>query len=243
VQHAVGFVVGSMLSNHPQRQEAMSAWVQAGFEVGNHTFTHSHIEELGIDGYIRDILDNRPVVDALEQQTGQRQRYFRYPYLEEGRTEAERKALSEALVQQRYTVAAVSVRFHDTDWAGAYLRCQQKGDEAALSVLRQTYLQNATAYLKWSVAAGREVFGHDIPQVLLLHPNVATAKTLDAMLTAYEQAGVQYISLEEALAEPGYTAHYDVVGDNVIESASRSLGRPRPPELVEPDSLLELACR
>src|SRR5262249_15842962 len=36
VQHATGFVVGSMLEGHPERQASIDAWVNAGFEVGNH---------------------------------------------------------------------------------------------------------------------------------------------------------------------------------------------------------------
>jgi peptidoglycan/xylan/chitin deacetylase (PgdA/CDA1 family) len=243
VSHAVGFVVGSMLENQPERRAALADWVQAGFEVGNHTYSHDTLAELGVDGYIKDILKNRPVVDALEQRTRQRHKYFRYPYLEEGRTENERKALRRFLHEQHYTVARVSVRFSDTDWADPYLRCLQKGDEASLETLGQTYLENAAAYLAWSVAAAREVFGHAIPQVLLLHPTVAAAKNLDAVLSAYEHAGVRYISLEEALAEPAYTGHYDVSGDNLISRASRSLGRPRPPDLVEPAALLDLVCR
>src|SRR5262249_21184664 len=40
VQHATGFIVGSMLDGHPDRQAALDAWVDGGYEVGNHTFSH-----------------------------------------------------------------------------------------------------------------------------------------------------------------------------------------------------------
>ncbi len=243
VKHAVGFVVGSMLEGQPERRAALDAWVQAGYEVGNHTFSHDKIEELGLDGYMKDILANRELVDELAKRVGQHREFFRFPYLEEGRTEHERKTLARFLAAQHYTVARVSVCFNDTDWADPYLRCLQKGDDSALQTLRQSYLDNAMAYLKWSVVAAREVFGHSIPQVLLVHPNVPAAQNLDALLTAYEQAGVRFVSLEEALTEPAYTASYDMNGDNLFERASRRLGRPHPPELVEPAALLDLVCR
>ncbi|HEX7480566.1 MAG TPA: polysaccharide deacetylase family protein [Polyangiales bacterium] len=243
VQHVVGFVVGSMVEGSPERRDAMNAWVQAGFEVGNHTYSHKKLDELGLDGYMQDILANRPIVDALQKQAGQAHAYFRFPYLEEGRNEQERNALRRFLTAQHYTLARVSLGFDDTDWADPYLRCLQTGDTAALETLRQTYLDNALAYLKWSRVAAREVFRRQIPQVLLLHANVPGAKNLDALLTAYEQAGVRFISLEEALAEPAYTARYDLNGGSLFARASLRLARPTPPALVEPEALLELVCR
>jgi peptidoglycan/xylan/chitin deacetylase (PgdA/CDA1 family) len=242
VQHAVGFVVGSMLAARPERKEAIEAWVQAGFEVGNHTYSHDKIDEVGLENYEKDILADRVVVDSLEKRTGQRQRYFRFPYLEEGSTPVERRALRRLLAAQHYTVVRASVTFSDTDWADAYLRCWERGDDAALGVLRQTYVENGVAQLGWSVAAAREVLGRSIPLVLLLHANVPTAKTLDALLNAYEHLGVHYVSLEEALREPAYTASYDEPGGNLFDQASRHFRRPHPPNLVEPDDLIDLLC-
>jgi len=242
VQHAVGFVVGSMLEARPERKEAIDAWVQAGFEVGNHTYSHDKIDEVGLESYEKDILADRVVVDALEKRTAQRQRYFRFPYLEEGSTPVERRALRRLLAAQHYTVVRASVTFSDTDWADAYLRCSERGDDTALGVLRQTYVENGVAQLDWSVAAAREVLGRSIPLVLLLHANVPTAKTLDALLSAYEHLGVRYVSLEEALRDPAYTAYYDEPGGNLFDQASRHFRRPHPPSLVEPDDLIDLLC-
>jgi peptidoglycan/xylan/chitin deacetylase (PgdA/CDA1 family) len=243
VQHATGFVVGSMVEDRPERREALDAWVQAGFEVGNHTHSHSKIDEIGLDRYMKDIIANRTLVDALEKRSGQRHRYFRFPYLEEGRTETERRALRHLIAAQHYTLARVSVTFSDTDWADAYLRCLRRGDGVALDALRRSYLDNGIAELGWAVAAAHEVFGHPIPQVLLVHANVPTARNLDALLTAYERAGVRYIALSDALTEPAYTAHYTVSGENLFDQASQRLGRAHPPELVDPTALIDLACR
>lgn len=243
VQHAVGFVVGSMLAARPERKDAIEAWVQAGFEVGNHTYSHDKIGEIGLEGYEKDILANRAVVDPLEKRTGQRRSYFRFPYLDEGATSGERQALRRLLSAEHYTVVRASVTFHDTDWADAYLRCWDHGNETAMDVLRRSYVENGVAQLRWSVAASRTVLGHSIAQVLLLHANVPTAKTLGALLTAYEKLGVRYVSLEDALREPAYTANYDQPGGNLFDQASVRLRRPHPPELVEPDDLIDLLCQ
>jgi peptidoglycan/xylan/chitin deacetylase (PgdA/CDA1 family) len=243
VLHPTGFVVGAMLEDRPERQSALDAWVNAGFEVGNHTYTHSSIAEIGLEAYVEDIKRNRAIVDVLEERSGQRHHYFRYPYLEEGRTEQERRTLTRFLASEHYTVARVSLDFSDWAWAGAYARCMQRGDnKEALRLLQQSYLDNAMAYLVWSVAAGHSVVGHAVPQVLLLHANVATALNLDALLTAYENTGVRYVSLQDALADPIYTTSYEISGGTVFGQMSNLRGRPHPPYLVRPLPLLDLAC-
>jgi peptidoglycan/xylan/chitin deacetylase (PgdA/CDA1 family) len=243
VAHPTGFVVGEMLEDRPERQAALDTWVNAGFDVGNHTYSHRSIAEIGLTAYEEDIRRNRAVVDALEERSGQKHQYFRYPYLEEGRTEQERHALTRFLATQHYTVARVSLDFSDWAWAGAYTRCIQRGDsKEALRLLRESYLDNAMAYLVWSVAAAHAVVGHAVPQVLLLHANVATAINLDALLTAYENTGVRYISLQEALADPIYSASYEMSGGTVFGQMSNLRGRPHPPYLVRPLPLLDLAC-
>jgi peptidoglycan/xylan/chitin deacetylase (PgdA/CDA1 family) len=243
VPHAAGFIVGEMLQTRPERGEALEAWVQAGFLVGNHTYSHEKIAQLGVQRFMEDIVKNRTVVDPLEKRLAQQHSYFRFPYLEEGTTRKERSALWQLLQSQRYTLVRASVTFSDTDWADAYLRCTHKSDKDSLDALDRSYLANAVAQLHWSVAAAREVLGHPIPHVLLVHVNMPTAKNLDALLRAYEAQGVQFVSLEQAMREPAYAAHYDVTGGDLLDQASTRLGRPHPPKLVEPDVLIDRICR
>jgi hypothetical protein len=66
---------------------------------------------------------------------------------------------------------------------------------------------------------------------------------LDSLLTTYEKMGAHYVSLDEALRDPAYTAYYDEPGGNLFDQASLHLHRPHPPELVEPDDLIGLLCR
>jgi peptidoglycan-N-acetylglucosamine deacetylase len=231
-----------MLQTRPERSEAIEAWVRAGFLVGNHTYSHDKIAELGLQRFMDDILKDRTVVDPLEKRLAQRHRYFRFPYLEEGMSQQQRDALWQLLQTQHYTLVRASVTFSDTDWADAYLRCMVKGDKDSLDALDRSYLANALGHLQWSAAAAQEVFGRSIPQVLMLHVNVPTAKNLDALLSVYEAQGVQFVSIEEAMREPAYTAHYDVPGGNLLSQAGIHLGRPRPPELVGLDVLIDRIC-
>lgn len=243
VPGAGGFIVGGMLATRKDRYEAIDAWLHAGFVVGNHSYSHNHIAELGVAGFMEDIMKNRAIVDPLEKRSGQERSYFRFPYLEEGATREDRRALWQLLQREHYTQARVSIAFGDTDWADAYLRCQEIGEKETLPALDRSFVAQAVTYLHWAVEAADDVLGRSIPHVLLVHVNVPSAKNLDTLLRLYEAQGVQFVSLEEALRDPAYAMYYDAPGGDVLSQASSSLGRAAPPKPPALDALIDRVCR
>ncbi len=243
VPGATGFVIGERLANDPEGLAALRVWIAAGYELGNHTYWHRPLDQIRADQFLADLAQMDPLADEIARLEGRPVHYFRYPYLEEGSTGEERKLLARALGEHGYTVARVSADFDDWAWADPYARCMQRGDTHALHALSRSYLANGAAYLAWSVAAARKLWQRPFTQVLLLHANVATAQNLDALLTKYERMGVEYISLQDALDDPAYTADCDTPAGNVLTRASLTRRHALPPWLVSPLDLLELACR
>jgi peptidoglycan/xylan/chitin deacetylase (PgdA/CDA1 family) len=242
VRSALGFVVGDRLLVDTEARVALETWTRAGYELGNHSQSHRALGELGAGEFLQDLDGLDVALRALLQSSGQTARYFRYPYLEEGRSADERRLLQRALQERGYRLARVSVDFFDWAWADPYARCLRRRDERSLAVLSRSYLEHGAARLAWSVAAAQRLFRRSFPQVLLLHANVATAQNLDALLTEYERMGAQFVSLAEALNDPAYEADYDGSTGNVLTLASLALKRPLPTWLVNPLELLELAC-
>jgi len=243
VRSATGFVIGERLVSDPEAQRALAAWTSAGFEVGNHSWSHRSLDEVGTDAYVADLVRLDAPLRTLERESGQRARYFRYPFLEEGRSDAERRTLARTLASLGYALARVSLDFSDWGWADPYARCLAQRDGEALALLSKSYLAFASAGLAWSHAAAQKVLRRPLVHVLLLHANVATAHNLDALLTEYERAGVQFVPLAEALEDPAYTAEYDASISHVLTLSSLGSQRALPPHQVRPLELLELACR
>jgi hypothetical protein len=84
-----------------------------------------------------------------------------------------------------------------------------------------------------------------VPQVLLVHANYMTAQMLDALLTQYEQAGVEFVPLERVIRDDVYTSAQTARhGD---ESIVQALVRERHTHLREfvplPSELLEVLCQ
>ena len=243
IQHATGFVIGSLLEGRTERQAAIDAWIEAGFEVGNHTYTHPSLATADIGTYLANIEANRPLIESLEKRTGQRNHYFRPPYLEEGATAGDRRVLTEYLAAHRYAMARASMDFADWLYTEPYVRCFTQGDHRGLDLLRQRYVEGASAWLAWSATAAQQMVGRPITQVLLVHATIATAQMLDAALTAFDHAGVRYAPLAEALSYNLYHGQYDISGMTVLTQASRKRGTPLPPPPARPTELLDQVCR
>lgn len=243
VTPATGFAIGSRLESDPEGRAALEVWTAHGHELGNHSYAHTTPEQVGAAAYFADVVRMDALLRTLDAKLATRTRYFRYPYLEEGRDARESKDLFRSIVELGYQVARVSLDFSDWAYADPYARCLARNDERALELLAQSYVESAVAQLAWAVAAAQSVARRPFVQVLLLHANVATMHNLDALLTAYEKAGVQFVSLAEALKDPLYTADYEASGGSVLTMAGLASGRALPPHLVRPLPLLELACR
>lgn len=235
----VGFANGIYAAGDDDAARALRSWSEAGFELGNHSYAHQSANQLEIDAFLADVARN----DALLPPPHGAQRYFRFPFLERGGTPERRAALRRALHARGYRIADVSIDFADWAFTGAYARCAD--DEAALNALREAYLERALAALYWSHESALALFGRPIPHVLLLHAIVPTARNLDALLDAYAQAGVELISLGEALEDPAYREAPDLdhADTNAIGEAIRRQGAPLRSFVPRAAALLDLACR
>jgi peptidoglycan-N-acetylglucosamine deacetylase len=248
VPSAVGYVNGQLVEKHPEDRAVLEAWLAAGNLLGNHTWSHVDLGQVGLAAYLQDIDRNEPLLRGLAGPTAPERAWktFRYPFLQEGVDAGSRDAIRAHLTRQGYRVAQVTIDFGDWAWNEASARCAAQGNAQAQEPLRKGYVKTARAFLRWSEAAAQQVFGRPIRHVLLLHAGAFQAETLDALLTAYEKAGVRFITLDEALEDPVYAEDPGVAktwGDSFIEQVIQARKAPHPPFPLQPLDLLEALCR
>ena len=79
-----GFINAKQLETRPADGEVLRLWREAGFPLGNHTFSHMDLNANTAEDFERDIVANEP---TLRTYMGDRDwHWFRYPYLNEGDT-------------------------------------------------------------------------------------------------------------------------------------------------------------
>ena len=87
---AIGFVNEGQLFPNGQRSEAevdlLRSWLDAGLELGNHTYSHWSLNEKSLDAYMADVVRGETVTKELLAQKKKSLRFFRHPYLHTGRS-------------------------------------------------------------------------------------------------------------------------------------------------------------
>lgn len=188
--------------------EALHDWRAAGFVLGNHTWSHPHLGELTVAQFEQELTKDEPILMKLG--AGSDWRWFRYPFLDEGKDQAQRIAARRVLAKHGYRVAAVTMGFSDWAFTPAYARCIGKHDKAAVVELERLYLQSARENIGASRDAAHKLFGRDIRYVLLMHVSAMSARMMPQLIGLYRNAGFRLVSLPRAESDPAYAGYTDL---------------------------------
>ena len=185
--------------------EALREWRAAGFVLGNHTWSHPHLSDLTIPQFERELTRNERVLSKLGGNSDWR--WFRYPFLDEGKDEAQRIAARKVLAMHGYRVSAVTIGFSDWAFTPAWARCSAQHDKAGVARLERLYLEAARESIPVARQTARALYGRDIPYVLLMHVSAMSAHMMPQVIRLYRQSGFRLVSLAEAERDPAYAAY------------------------------------
>jgi len=206
--HAIGFVNEDKLEIDgrvdPARVSLLEAWLDAGLELGNHTFNHNGLHATAIADYEKSILDGERHLRTLLERKGLAPRWFRHPYLQAGQDDAVRERLATFLSGHDYRVAPVTVDNGEWIYARAYLLLLNTGKADAAAALIGEYIDCIEAKFQFFEQSSKRLFGREIAQILLIHANALNADALPGLLARLRRRGYVFIDLDTALADPAY---------------------------------------
>jgi peptidoglycan-N-acetylglucosamine deacetylase len=203
---AIMFVNERQLNLSGQRDSRaalLERWLEAGLELGNHTYSHPRIAAIGLPGFLDDIVKGEVITRPLLEARGRKLVWFRYPFLDTGRGD-QAKAIEDFLAQRVYRIAPVTVDYADYNHSGIYVRHLRAGDQAKADEQYATMLQALDAAFDRAEARSKELLGYELPLVLLIHCNELNALTLRRTLQRMRERGYAFVSLDEAMADPAY---------------------------------------
>ena len=202
-----GFVNGVAIQREPNSEPMLDDWRNAGFLLGNHTWSHMNLNTSSFADWEADLLKNE---STLKQHAGNSDwHWLRYPFLAEGDSPEKRTETRKFLAAHNYRIAAVTMSFADYMWNEPYARCVAKNDTGAIAQLESSYLQAASADADFRRAMSKALFGRDIPYVLLMHVGAFDARMLPRLLDLYRSKGFSFVTLKEAENDPFYASSID----------------------------------
>lgn len=205
----------------PERVAMLRDWLEAGFDLGNHTWGHVGLSQTPLAEYQQQILRGEHVLRPLLAEYGRTPRWFRHPYLQAGTTPELRAQLRDFLSAHGYAIAPVTVDNGEWVWAFAYARVlesQPPGPErqATLLRLRKGYVPYMLNKLDYFEQQSIKLLGRNVAQTWLLHANELNAVSYADLVAATRRRGYRFITLDEAMQDPayrrpdGYTGRYGV---------------------------------
>ena len=196
-------------------------WLDAGNNLGNHTFSHESPNDLGGAGYIADIIKGEPVTRAMLAAKHKPLSWFRHPYLETGFPEAVKKQIDDWLSAHGYRVAPVTIDADDWEFAEPYEYALAHHDEAKVLHVRHEYLAYTERTIAWYQRASQALFGRQIAFVILLHDTRLNADNIDELAAILKRRNLKAVSLETAMKDPAYRNGDPYVGRDGIDWIER----------------------
>ena len=235
---AVGFVNESLLFIDGQtdlRISLLRSWVDAGVELGNHTYAHVGFRDTPLEKYEDDFVRGDAVTAKLQKKSA---RYFRHPFLQMGPTRDIELAFEKFIEARGCRIAPITISTEDWMFLAAYQKAKMSADEREMKKVSDEYLRFAQAALEYREKASDKLFGRQISQILLLHANEVTSANMDRLLQMYKDHGYRFVTLESALKDPSYSLppNYTATSDwlqHWATSKGEKLEGPTPPEFIQ----------
>jgi peptidoglycan/xylan/chitin deacetylase (PgdA/CDA1 family) len=205
---AIGFVNENKLYTADQRDEKqidlLRMWLNAGLELGNHTYSHRSLNTIPLGEYQADVLKGETITRELLARKKKTLRYFRHPYLQTGRT-LEIKSQFDAFLQKHgYTIAPITFDNADYIFSRAYDNAFDTKDTVLMKSVGESYIPYMEAKLEYWERQSTKLFRREISQTLLIHANFINSDYFDDLAAMFKRRGYKFVTLAEALKDDAY---------------------------------------
>jgi len=202
---AVGFVNENKLTS-AAHTAVLAKWLEAGLELGNHTYAHRDLHRIDVAEFERDIVRGQQVTRELARRP---LRWFRHPFLHTGMSLETKQRVESFLEQHGYRVAPVTLDNSEWIFAAAY---EKAADAATRKRVGEAYLVYMDAKLAYFEEQSQKLFGRNIRHVLLVHGNRLNSDWFDELAKSMRKRGYRFVTLDRAVDDEAYRSADTFIG-------------------------------
>ncbi|WP_089131828.1 polysaccharide deacetylase family protein [Sphingorhabdus sp. SMR4y] len=177
----------------------IAAYAGAGHVLANHTARHSKLSSVSVETFLADI-------DAAEAWLKDKPNYrpwFRFPFLDEGRTNrAKRDAVRAGLKQRGLMNGYVTVDASDWYLEDMAISAAKAGKLMDWNALRDLFVESYVESAEFSDELARRTLDRAPVQMILLHETDLAAMFVDDLAAALKKRGWTIVSADEAYRDP-----------------------------------------
>lgn len=177
----------------------IQAYVDAGHVIANHSHSHRWLHRIDAAEYIAD-LDRASA--WLKGRPGYR-RWFRFPFLDEGRRDlAKRDAIRAALRERGLRNAYVTIDNYDWHLDSLASAAKREGRAIDMEALKQLYVETLVGAANFTDRVAVKAIGRSPAHVLLLHETDLAAMFVDDLVAGLKADGWEIVGIDEAYRDP-----------------------------------------
>jgi peptidoglycan/xylan/chitin deacetylase (PgdA/CDA1 family) len=205
---AIGFVIEGHLEadgrTDSARVDLLRQWLDAGMDLGNHSFSHRSLNQVALESYEADVLRGERTIRRLLMARGKSLTWYRHPMLHTGRSMAVKADFARFLEAHDYRIAPVTIDNQEWIFARAYDVALDRCDRDLAGRIAAAYLPYMDSIVGYYERQSIALLGREPAQILLLHANRLNAEYLDDLIGIMRRRGYRFVSLEDAMRDPAY---------------------------------------
>ncbi len=237
----IGFVNENKLYEGGRRSkeqiDLLRMWLDAGLELGNHTYSHRSLNTIPLSDYEADLLKGETITRELLGAHKKSIKYFRHPFLQTGRTLEIKAQFDQFLKQHGYTIAPISFDNADYIFSRAYDNAFDGKDAKLLKKVGEAYVPYMESKLDYWERQSIKLFNREISQTLLIHANFINSDYFEDLVQMMTRRGYKFVPLEKALDDEAYLLPDTYIGPAGISWLHR-WARDKGREYILPDEPL-----
>jgi peptidoglycan/xylan/chitin deacetylase (PgdA/CDA1 family) len=188
-------------------RERLQQYFNAGHLLANHTKSHESIQSMGVRGYCNDIRQADSLLRNMQGFTP----WFRYPFLDEGKSKPVRDSIRSVLKDLSLSNGYVTIDNYDWYINGLLKKAIAEGRKINYDELRSVYIEHIWNSIVFYDQIGQRVLGRSPRHVLLLHENDLAAYFISDLIKHLKDKGWKIISPVKAYQDPIATHIPDVL--------------------------------
>lgn len=180
--------------------QQLKKYTVAGHRIGNHTCSHPRLDEVGFEKYTK----NAAKGDQLLAPLFRGQKFFRFPFLNEGTDTTLRDQMRDWLVKNQYRNGMVSVDNDDYFFSFKINQAKEQKKKINYGKVKKLFLEHVVGAANFYDALAVKTLGYSPKHVMLLHEMDATVMFIDSLVNELRKQGWKIIGIEEAYKDKVY---------------------------------------
>jgi peptidoglycan/xylan/chitin deacetylase (PgdA/CDA1 family) len=180
--------------------EVLDAWCAAGHHVGNHTHYHCALNWCSAEDYDRDMDRSEQILRPWIAHAPTK--YFRFAFDMWGEQKEKTDRVLLKLAKSGFHPAPISMWFSDTLFMFPHFRATAQRNARVVDEVERLFIDQWMDQLKRQADGARAAMGRDVTHIALIHGVPLAGATMDRICRRMVEAGVEFVSLEEAMRDP-----------------------------------------